>query len=157
MYNTCKQSIEQKRKQEKMNMVLNNLEQKLGGNEELCQGIAKVIDMTIENNELVARLEQIESDIPEIEQRISNLIASCITSCSQARTDTMQSIYDMLAESSEKPKTIEYMLKIKKTIDYCIADYSTYKKSGYNAKYCVGGDATKNTSSMSTEEILMLI
>jgi len=157
MYNTCKQSIEQKRKQEKMNMVLNNLEQKLGGNEELCQGIAKVIDMTIENNELVARLEQIESDIPEIEQRISNLIASCITSCSQARTDTMQSIYDMLAESSEKPKTIEYMLKIKKTIDYCIADYPTYKKSGYNAKYCVGGDATQNTSSMSTEEILMLI
>ena len=38
MYNTGKQSIEQKRKQEKMNMVLNNLEQKLGGNEELCQG-----------------------------------------------------------------------------------------------------------------------
>lgn len=157
MYNTGKQSIEQKRKQEKMNMVLNNLEQKLGGNEELCKGIAKVIDMTIENNELVARLEQIESYIPEIEQRISNLIASCITSCSQARTDTMQSIYDMLAESSEKPKTIEYMLKIQKTIDHCIADYPTYKKSRYNAKYCVGGDTTKNTSSMSIEEILMLI
>ena len=49
-------------------------------------------------------------------KRISNLIASCITSCSQARTDTMQSIYDMLAESSEKPKTIEYMLKIQKTL-----------------------------------------
>ena len=157
MYNTGKQSMEQKRKQEKMNMVLNNLEQKLGRNEELCQGIAKIIDMTIENNELVARLEEIESDIPEIKQRISNLISSCITSCNQARTDVMQSIYDVLSESCEKPKTIEYMLKIQKTVDYCIADYPTYKKSGYNAKYCIGGDTTKNTSSMSTEEILMLL
>jgi len=157
MYNTDKQSIEQKRKQEKMNMVLNNLEQKLGGNEELCQGIAKVIDMTIENNKLVSRLEEIESNIPEIEQRISNLISSCVTSCSQARTDVMLAIHDMLSESSERPKTTEYILKIQKTIDYCIADYPTYKKSGYNAKYCVGGDATQNTSSMSTEEILMLI
>lgn len=140
-----------------MNMVLNNLEQKLGANEELCQGIAKVIDMTIENNELVARLEQIESDIPEIEQRISNLIASCITSCSQARTDVMKSIYDMLTDSGEKPKTIEYMLKIQKTIDYCIADYPTYKKSGYNAKYCVGANISKNTSSLTTEELIMLL
>ena len=110
--------------------------------------------MTNENNELVARLEQIESDIPEIEQRISNLISGCITSCNQARTDVMQSIYDVLSESGEKPKTIEYMLKIQKTVDYCIADYAIYKKSGYNAKYCVGDT---NTSSMSTEEILMLL
>ena len=95
MYNIGKQSQEQKRKQEKMNMVLNNLEQKLGGNEELCQGVAKVIDMTIENNELVSRLEEIESNIPEIEQRISNLISSCVTSCSQARTDVMLAIHDM--------------------------------------------------------------
>ena len=157
MHNTGKQSIEQKRKQEKMNMVLNNLEQKLGGNEELCQGIAKVIDMTIENNELVSRLEEIESNIPEIEQRISNLISSCVTSCSQARTDVMLAIHDMLSESGERPRITEYMLKIQKTIDYCIADYPTYKKSGYNAKYCVGGDSSKNTSSMATEELLMLI
>jgi hypothetical protein len=157
MYNIGKQSQEQKRKQEKMNMFLNNLEQKLGGNTELCQGIAKVIDMTIENNELVSRLEEIESNIPEIEQRISNLISNCVTSCSQARTDVMLAIHDMLSESGERPRITEYMLKIQKTIDYCIADYPTYKKSGYNAKYCVGGDFTKNTSSMTTEELLMLI
>lgn len=156
MYNSGKQTQEQKRKQEKMNMVLNNLEQKLKGNEELCQGVAKVIDMTIENNELVARLEEIESDIPEIQQRISNLMTSCITSCGQTRTGVMQSIYDMLSASDENPKTTEYMLKIQKTIDYCIANYPTYKKSGYNAKYCVGGGARKNTSSMSTKELLML-
>ena len=157
MYHQAKQSQEQKRKQEKMNMVLNNLEQKLGGKEELCQGIARIIEMTIENNELVARLEEIESDIPEIEQRMFNLISSCITSCSKYRTDVMQSIYDVLSESCEKPKTIEYMLKIQKTVDYCIAGYPTYKNSRYNAKYCVGGDTSKNTSSMSTEEILMLM
>ena len=157
MYHQAKQSQEQKRKQEKMNMVLNNLEQKLGGNAKLCRGIAWIIDMTIENNELVARLEEIESDIPEIKRRISNLISSCITSCNQARTDVMQSIYDVLSESGEKPKTIEYMQKIQKTVDYCIADYPTYKKSGYNAKYCVGGDTSKNTSSMTTEELLMLM
>ena len=61
MYNDCNLSLEKKRKLDKMNMVLNNLEQKLGGNEELCQGIAKIIDMTIENNELVARLEEIDN------------------------------------------------------------------------------------------------
>ena len=157
MYNSGKQSIGQKRKQEKMNMVLNNLEQKLCGNKELCQGVAKVIDMTVENNQLVSRLEGIESDIPEIEQRISNLITSCITSCSEARADIMMIIYDMLSGGSEKPKTIEYMLKIQRTIDYCISDYPTYKKSGYNAKYCIGGDASKNTSNMNIEELIMLL
>ena len=49
------------------------------------------------------------------------------------------------------------MLKIQKAVDYCIADYPTYKKSGYNAKYCVGGDTTQNTSSMTTKGILMLL
>ena len=142
------QSQEEKRKLGKMNMVLNNLEDKLGGNEELCRGIAKVIDMTIENQELVARLEELKSDIPEIEQRISNLITSCITSVSQARTDIMQAIYDRLAEGSEKPKTLEYMLKIQKTIDYCIADYPTYKKSRYNAKYGDVGNSRINVQEL---------
>ena len=49
------------------------------------------------------------------------------------------------------------MIKIKKTVDHCIADYPTYKKSRYNAKYCVSGDTSKNTSNISTEEILMLL
>ena len=69
----------------------------------------------------------------------------------------MKSIYDMLTDSGEKPKTIECMLKIQKTIDYCIADYPTYKKSGYNAKYCVGANLSKNTSSLTTEELIMLL
>ena len=139
-----------------MNMFLNNLEQKLGGNEELCQGIAKVIDMTIENNYLVARLEEIESDIPEIEQRISNLITSCTPSCGQARTDVTEPICDKLSGDSGKPITTEYMLKIQKTVDYCIEEYSTYKQSAYNLKYCIG-DTGKNTSSLSEEAALLLL
>lgn len=156
MYNTNIQSKEQKRKLEKMNMILNNLEQKLGGNEELCQGVAKIIDMTIENNELVSRMNDIETNIPEIEQRISNLVSKCISSCSQARIDVLRAIHNMLSERDGKPKTTEYMLKIQKTIDYCIADYPTYKQSQYNSKYSTHQDSTKNTSSMSTDELLMI-
>lgn len=149
MYISGKQTPEEKRKQEKMNMVLNNLEQKLGADEDLCQGVARIIDMTIENNELVVRLEEIESNIPEIEQRL-------LSSCSKARSDLLLKIHNELLGVKDKEKTIEYMLKLQKTIDYCIENYSTYIKSKYYAKYSPGRDSTKNISSMSTEEILML-
>ena len=104
MYNGSNQTKEQKRKLDNMNMVLNNLAQKLGGNEELCQGIAKIIDMTVELNELVARLSVIESNIPEIKDRIRNLILSCIRSCSQERDRVMNAIRDNISDRSEERK-----------------------------------------------------
>jgi hypothetical protein len=150
MNNTGKQSLE------KMNMVLNNLKQKLGGNTELCQAVAMVIDMTVENAILTSRLEEIKSNIPEIQRRISDLISSCTLGCDKVREDVLNGIYHTVSNGGETPISDEYMLKIEKTIDYCIEDYPTYKKSGYNAKYCVGGDSTKNTSSLTIEELLML-
>ena len=156
MCSLAKQTPEQKRKQEKMNMVLSNLEQKLKGNEELCQGIAKVIDMTIENDALVARLEKIESNIPEIEHRISNLIAGCVKSCSQARADVMDKVYNTLLEIGEKPKTTEYIIKTQRTIDYCIAEYPTDQWSSYGQKYS-SSNRCEDSSSLRLGELLMLI
>jgi Skp family chaperone for outer membrane proteins len=142
MYNGSNQTKEQKRILDNINMVLNDLEQKLGGNEELCQGIAKIIDMTVELKELVARLSDIESNIPEIKDRIRNLILSCIASCSQERDRVMNAIRDNISDRSEERKK-KYMSKIQKTIDNCVENYSIYKESRYNAKYCVNRNSEK--------------
>ena len=155
MYNGSNQTKEQKRKLDNMNMVLNNLAQKLGGNEELCQGIAKIIDMTVELNELVARLSVIESNIPEIKDRIRNLILSCIRSCSQERDRVMNAIRDNISDRSEERKK-EYMSKIQKTIDNCVENYSIYKESRYNAKYCVNRNSEKTSAIIGIDDLLKL-
>jgi phosphotransacetylase len=154
MNNTGTQSLEQKRK---MNMVLNNLEKKLGCNKSLCQAVAMLIDMMAENAILTARLEEIKSNIPEIQRRISDLISSCTLSCDKAREDVLNGIYRTLSNGGETPISDEYMLKIEKTIDCCIEEYPTYKESTYNAKYCVRGNSDNGTLGMSIEELLMLI
>ena len=158
MNNIQKQSTADKKKLEKMNMNLNNLEQKLGSNEALCQGVAKIIEMTIECDAIVGKLESINTNIPELERRIVSLSKGCVTSCSDARKNLMGDIQEQVLADKDTAQTIEYMLKIQKTIDYCIDNYQIYKMSKYNSKYCVCGDAESNLSSMNTdEELLMLI
>ena len=98
MYNLEIQSKEEKRKLDKMNMLLNNLEQKLDGNEDLCRRVAKVIDMTVENSLLASRLGEIDTCIPEIEKRISALLSSCQNSCDRARNDVVSEICHMYAD-----------------------------------------------------------
>ena len=156
MYSTRIQPSEQKRKQDKMNMVLNNLEQKLGADQELCQGIANIIDMTIEVNELIQRLERVKTNIPVIEQKIIELMNRCALSCSEARKDVCSSVYGRLSETNQENAPAK-MIKVQRTIDYCIANYLTYTKSQYYAKYSVGIDSTRTTSSMSIKDLLMLV
>ena len=152
MYYSEIQSIEEKRQLEKMNMLLNSLEQNLKENENLCKSIAKIIDMTVENNELTSRLEAIKTNIPEIQQRISTLILNCVESCNQARKNTMLAIYNQASGGSTTTKAPEYILKIQRTIDYCIANYQSYLKSKYNSKY-----GSSYPSSIKNNELLMLL
>lgn len=155
MKNLVKQSAEQKMKQ-KMKMILNNLEQQLCYNKELCQDVAKIIDMSVEMNELVSRLEEIETNIPTIEQRISKMIDDCVLSCAEHRKNTTIKIYDIYSTMSGEPKAAEKLMKIHRAIEYCIANYSIYMKSEYYAKYSDGKDITKNTSIMEIEDLIKL-
>ena len=132
MYNIGNQTTEQKRKQQKINMILNNLEEQLCGNEELCRGIVKIIDMKVEADELVGRLESIKTTIPAMEERRVNLINECLTSCSETRKNICSRIIDILEENNKKEIPAK-MIKIHSTIDSCIAHYSLYKKSEYFA------------------------
>jgi hypothetical protein len=138
-------------------MLLNNLEQKLDGNEDLCRRVAKVIDMTVENSLLASRLGEIDTCIPEIEKRISALLSSCQNSCDRARNDVVSEICHMYADKGAKHSTTEYIIKIQKTIDNCIAEYATYKKSHYNAKYCQRTDVTQIAPGIKDDEMLLLI
>ena len=153
---TANQTPEQKRKNEKMNMVLNNLEQQLYENEELCKGIAKIIDMTIETNTLVSRLEQVQTSIPAIEERILNLIDSCVLSCAEYRKNTTIQIYDMYTAECGEPKAVEKLMKIHKTIDACVADYKTYTQSQYYKKYSSKEESTQDSTALSISELLIL-
>lgn len=157
MYRANNEELEEKRKHAKMNMILNNLEQKLGGDEELCQGVAKIIDMSAENSLLIARLSQIKTSIPEIKKRILELTLACDASCSKERNNIMLAIHDKMSTSEDKPKSPEYMIKIQRTIEYCIANYEIYKQSSYNAKYCENGQSLKSPQCMTEDEILMLL
>ena len=155
MYNPDKQSTEQKRKLQKINMFMNNLEQQLCEDEELCLGVAKIITMSIETEELVERLESIKSNIPTMEQRRLNLIKECLSSCSETRENICMRIIKMLEENNKKDIPVK-MVKIHSTIDTCVANYSLYKQSEYCAKYGDSEDSTSNLTSLSDEELIVL-
>ena len=154
MYNTSKQSIEQKRKQEKMNMVLNNLEQRLNWDEELCRSIAKIIDMTVEINDLESKLEQVETNIPVVEEKLAKLIGDSVLSCAEYRKNVTIKIYDIFLNKSGEPRAAEKLMKIHKTIEYCIANYLIYKKSKYYSSYSDNKEKTFTT--LSIEDLLKL-
>lgn len=155
MYNTGKQSTEQKRKLQKINMIMNNLEQQLCEDEELCRGVAKIINMSIEVEELVERLESIKSNIPTMEQGRLGLIKECLSSCSETRKNICMRIIKMLEENNKKDIPAK-IVKIHSTIDTCIANYSLYKQSEYYSKYDSNEDSASNLTSLSDEELLLL-
>lgn len=155
MYNIAKQSQEQKRKLQKINMIMNNLEQQLCEDEELCRGVAKIINMSIESEKLVERLESKKSNILTMEQRRLDLIKECLLSCSETRENIGMRIINMLEENGKKDIPAK-MVKIHSTIDTCIANYSLYKQSEYYAKYGSSEDSVSNLTSLSDEELLLL-
>ena len=153
MKNLVKQSAEQKMKQ-KMKMILNNLEQQLCYNKELCQDVAKIIDMTVEINDLESKLEQVETNIPVVEEKLAKLIGDCVLSCAEYRKNVTIKIYDIFSNESGEPRAAEKLMKIHKTIEYCIANYLIYKKSKYYSNYSDNKETTVTT--LSIEDLLKL-
>ena len=155
MYNIKKQTPEKTRQLQKINMIMNNLEQQLCEDEELCRGVAKIINMSIEVEELVERLESIKSNIPTMEQRRLGLIKECLSSCSETRENICIQIISMIEENGKNDIPAK-MVKIHSTIDSCIENYSLYKQSEYYSKYGSCEDSASNWTSLSDEELLLL-
>ncbi len=149
-----KTEIETKR--DKIKMVLNNLEQKLNNEQDLCSDIARLIDMSIETNLLMQRFENIETSIPVIRDRIINLLASCVECCNSSRENIINRISQKLIDGGKSSGIEEYIEKIQKTIDFCIDNNEIYKQTEYNAKYGTHADISKSIVSLSTEELLLI-
>ena len=133
-------SNEEKRKLDKINMVLNNLEQKLNYDMELCKEMANVIDVIVENNALEERLNKVDTHIPVLVQKIKSLIKGCNYSCNEAREKVLVSIQKILLDNKDEEKVKRYIDKIQKTIDCCVEEYEMYIRSTYYSKYHNGND-----------------
>lgn len=155
MNNSNKQCANQEKEQQKMNMILNNLEQQLGGSKEFCRNVAKVIDMNVETNALLLHLEQMKTNIDVIEKKRIEVIESCIESCSNIRKEVLAKIYQMNAEINERTKLAK-LVRIETAINYCISNYPLYKKSKYSVKYGSGIDGLTKIQQISLEELIYL-
>ena len=149
-------SKEERKKYEKINMILNNLEQKLNKDSELCKAVANLIDMIVETYELVEHLDNIETKIPVIKQKINDLITSSISSCNQERKNVLMIIHEIILDNNENEKSKDYMSKIQKTIDYCVEEYPIYVKSSYYCKYHTSENKMSNISDLRMSDIIML-
>ena len=150
------QTTEQKRKLDKMNMNLNNLEQQLYGDEDSCKVLANFIDMTIETNALVSRLSQIQTSIPVIREKILKLIDECMICCAEQKQNISNNLYEAYVAQCGESNATEKLMKVHKAIDTCIADYDTYTQSQFYKKYCSKEKSAQDSTSLSISELLML-
>ena len=125
---------QQKRTRQKLNMVLNNLEQKLKHDAVLCASVASVIDVIVETEQMICNVGAVQTKVPVLQQRLLDLVKDCESSCMQYSIQAMQSIQQRLIQKGENVSD-EYMGKIQNTIDYCVSEYEEYKSSEYYARY----------------------
>ena len=114
----------------KMKMVLNNLEQKLNREEDLCSSVANLIDLIVETDVLVESLNMTETHILVVKTRIRNLIRELLDDKDKQTEETLNHIKETLMIEN-----VEYIEKLRKTIDYCIENYEIYQESNYYKKY----------------------
>lgn len=125
---------EQKIKQEKMNMILNNLEQKLDCNETLCYEVADVICRAIELCQMVDEWDRQETSFQTLVKY--DIVNRCIQEHNKKTNDVYSRIKTRL-EGVNKSTAEEKYDKVRKTIKYCIENASEYEKSDYYHKYWV--------------------
>lgn len=119
-----------KKELEKTNMVLNNLEQKLNKEEDLCSSVANLIDLIVETEELIEQLQMVDTKILVIKTRIRSLIRELLEDKEKQKEETINRIKESLM--IEK---VEYIEKLKRTINYCVENYKLYQQSNYYLKY----------------------
>lgn len=125
---------EQKIRQDKVNMRLNNLEQKLGGDESLCHEVAGVICRAIEMCQMVDEWDRQETSFQTLIK--CDIVNRCIQEHNEKTNDVYSRIKTRL-EGINKSTAEEKYDKVRKTIKYCVENASEYEKSDYYHKYWV--------------------
>ena len=100
MYNDCNSSL--KRKLDKMNMVLNNIQHLLSEHVGLCKEVDRVIEMSCECKKVVDQLKLLKTNIPALEKRINTLLLDCISSCNEAKEILLLKIENYLLVKQKK-------------------------------------------------------
>lgn len=114
----------------KMNMVLNNLEQKLNKDNRLCSAVADLIDLIIETDVLLENLNMVDTHILIVKARIRNLIKELEVDKEIQIEETINHIKEKLLVDNQV-----YLQKIRNTIEYCIENYKLYQQSNYYMQY----------------------
>ena len=113
-----------------MNMVLNNLEQKLNKDNRLCSAVADLIDLIIETDVLLENLNMVDTHILIVKARIRNLIKELEVDKEIQIEETINHIKEKLLVDNQV-----YLQKIRNTIEYCIENYKLYQQSNYYMQY----------------------
>lgn len=157
MYTGDEQKIkqrEQKITQDKVNMRLNNLEQKLGYDEALCHEVAGVICRAIELSQLVDEWDRQETSFQTLIKY--DIVNRCIYEHNRKTNDIYSRIKARFEEVNKQTSEKTYE-KVRKTIKYCIENASEYEKSDYYHKYWVEYRAIRKSSlAKAVKEFLVL-
>lgn len=124
-------------------MVLNDLEVLLCNDEELCRETLRIIDISVEVEDFVKRLESIKTNIPVLENKILILKNKCLSNLSEVRENLYARILGVLEEKDIKYIS-EKLSRIQKTIYTYVENYPLYKQSRYYARYSNGEDEYEN-------------
>lgn len=132
------------KRQAEMQLLVNALEQEL--NPDLCEQVARVIDITAETAELTDELLKIRSRVPWVQQRLKTLIGDSASDCQILKSGVLKNIANYAAQGQVN-EPAEYANKIGETIDYCTSNYAAYQKTDYYQQY--GGKSYQSMGKLS--------
>ena len=138
-----------KKEIERMKMVLNNLKQKLKDNQILCSKVAELIDLIVETDIMIEKLNLVDSHLLVVKRRIKNMIRELDEDKKSQTEETITLIKKELLLDDNNEVYIE---KIRKTIEYCIQNYEVYQQTNYYYQY----HTQVENSEISLLELLLL-
>lgn len=138
-----------KKEIERMKMVLNNLKQKLKDNQILCSKVAELIDLIVETDIMIEKLNLVDSHLLVVKRRIKNMIRELDEDKKSQTEETITLIKKELLLDDNNEVYIE---KIRKTIEYCVKNYEVYQQTNYYYQY----HTQVENSEISLLELLLL-
>lgn len=138
-----------KKEIERMKMVLNNLKQKLNNNQILCSKVAELIDLIVETDIMIEKLNLVDSHLLVVKRRIKNMIRELDEDKKSQTEETITLIKKELLLDDNNEVYIE---KIRKTIEYCVKNYEVYQQTNYYYQY----HTQVENSEISLLELLLL-
>lgn len=138
-----------KKEIERMKMVLNNLKQKLKDNQILCSKVAELIDLIVETDIMIEKLNLVDSHLLVVKRRIKNMIRELDE---DKKSQTEETITLIKKELHLDDNNEVYIEKIRKTIEYCVKNYEVYQQTNYYYQY----HTQVENSEISLLELLLL-